>query len=138
MLEIRDATASARDLRLLREMSFLAINWRDRHLDSADAAAVDVMLARPELRVYVVGWPRPGDRAVVAEQHGTPVGAAWYRLFTETAHGYGFVDTETPELGVAVRASARGGGVGSALLSALIDHARADGHAAISLSVERD
>jgi len=138
MIETRAATGSPDDIRLLREMSYVALNWGDPQLDAVDPAAVDDLLARPELRVYVEGWPRAGDHAVIAEEMGHGVGAAWYRLFTDAAHGYGFVDDATPEVGVAVRASHRQRGVGAALLSALIDHARAQRRPALSLSAEHD
>jgi ribosomal protein S18 acetylase RimI-like enzyme len=115
MTEIRDATGSPDDIRLLREMSYLAINWRDPRLDAVQPAAVDDLLARPELRVYVEGWPRPGDHAVIAEEADA-----------------------APEVGVAVRASYRRRGIGAALLAVLIDHARTERRTALSLSVEHD
>jgi ribosomal protein S18 acetylase RimI-like enzyme len=86
---------------------------------------------------YIVGWPRHGDAGLVAEA-GEPVGAAWYRLLGRHDPGYGFVDDMTPELTVGVVPSWRSRGVGRRLLVALLDVARADGHAALSLSVEED
>jgi GNAT superfamily N-acetyltransferase len=85
---------------------------------------------------YVNGWGRPGDTALVALDGPNPVGAAWYRLFTRDHPGFGYVDDETPELAIAVVPSRRGKGTGSMLLEALVDRARAEGHRALSLSVE--
>jgi ribosomal protein S18 acetylase RimI-like enzyme len=47
------------------------------------------------------------------------------------------VDEQTPELTIAVVPSRRGRGFGEQLLSALLERARGEGHAAVSLSVER-
>jgi GNAT superfamily N-acetyltransferase len=88
----------------------------------------------PALGVYVRDWGRSGDAALVARDQA---GAAWYRLFDAAEPGYGFVDEATPELGLAVAEGRRGEGVGRALLSALLDHARAAGFPALSLSVSR-
>ena len=83
-------------------------------------------------------WGRPGDVAVVAEDGGTMLGAAWFRLWTEARHSYGFVEERTPELALGVAPHARRRGVGRALLRALADAARDDGHPALSLSVAPD
>jgi ribosomal protein S18 acetylase RimI-like enzyme len=87
---------------------------------------------------YVYNWGRPGDAGVIALDDGFPVGAAWYRLFRAGEPGYGFVDEQTPELAIAVVPSRRGRGFGQDLLSALLAQAEAEGHGALSLSVERD
>jgi ribosomal protein S18 acetylase RimI-like enzyme len=92
------------------------------------------MLAAPRIARYVAGWGRDGDVALVAEGAG-PLGAAWYRLFTAEEPGFGFIDDETPELSIAVVPERRGEGIGSALLGALVERAREDGHGALSLSV---
>ena len=86
--------------------------------------------------LYVKGWGRPGDTALIAVEDGFPVGAAWFRLFPRDQPGYGFVDEETPELAIAVSPHARGKGIGDALLHALYERAKADGYAAVSLSVD--
>ncbi len=90
------------------------------------------------LERYVAGWGRPGDNAIVAIDEFQPVGAAWYRLFAEGEPGYGFVDEDTPELTIAVVPSRRGKGTGRELLARLLDDARREGYARISLSVESD
>src|SRR3989304_4150495 len=60
--------------------------------------------------LYVKGWGRQGDTAVIAIDDAFPVGAAWYRLFTAKEPGFGFVDERTPELAIAAAPSARGRG----------------------------
>ena len=117
----------AQDVRFLRDMLHHAYYWKERKPDAGPGP----------VQLYVKAWGRPGDTAVIALVDGFPVGAAWFRLFTATLAGYGFVDEQTPELAVAVVPSARGQGVGSALLGSLLDRARTDGYNAVSLSVDR-
>src|SRR5712692_10714110 len=51
-------------------------------------------LSLPVNRKYVEEWGRPGDAGVIAvDQMEQPLGAAWYRLYPETAPGYGFVSS---------------------------------------------
>ena len=92
----------------------------------------------PDLPVarYVNNWGRPGDAGLIAWENG-PIGAAWYRVFPASAPGFGFVDEQTPELTIAVVPSRRRHGVGQELLDALLEKAKAAGHQAISLSVEK-
>ena len=84
--------------------------------------------------MYLVGWPRPGDYGLIAEQDA-PVGAAWYRTYTEATHGYGFVAEDIPELSIAVIASRRHKGIGRRLLVDLINVSDSQGYPALSLSV---
>ena len=111
------------DMRFLRDMLRHAYHWR---------------LGDPDLPVYryVKNWGRRGDAGVVAMKGPNAYGAAWYRLFPETAPGFGFVDDETPELTIAVVPSHRGHGAGGEMLEALLERARADGFSQISLSAE--
>lgn len=97
----------------------------------------DEVMADPRYAMYLTGWPRPGDFGLLAEQDG-PVGAAWYRTFAGANHGYGFVADDVPELAIAVVASRRHEGIGRRLLVDLIDASVAQGHPAISLSVNED
>ena len=116
--------ADLQDMRFLRDMLRHAYHWR--------------MAQDPDLPVfrYVQNWGRRGDAGVVAFDGPSVYGAAWYRLFPESAPGFGFMDEETPELTIAVVPSHRGHGTGGELLEALLAQARADGFSSISLSAE--
>lgn len=125
------------DPAFLAEMLYEAVNWRD---DGAEERPpLDEMLAQPELRRYVEGWGRVGDVAIVAlDRRDEPVGGAWYRLFTAGEPSYGFVDPSTPELSIALYPECRRQHVGGLLLGTLIQQARSDGYAKMSLSVARE
>jgi len=128
MVDIRPLDARDRDF--LEEMLFEAFFW--------DPARPRPTLAEfrehPEFTRLLADWGRPGDRGVVAEEQHLKAGAAWFRLWTPELHSYGFVNGETPELGIAVVSARRSKGVGRTL-RALIEIARGDGHRALSLSV---
>jgi len=133
---VRLRRAVPADLPVLAEMGWYAANWRP---GAEPLPAAGVLLAEDRLGRYLVGWGRPGDAGVVAEDEcGKAVGAAWYRLFSRDEPGYGFVSEATPELSIGVRPAARGVGVGTALLEALVRLAQEEGHTALSLSVEPD
>ena len=112
----------------MRDMLRHAYYWR-----WADPELDDLPVGR-----YVDRWGRKGDTALVLIERFRPVGAAWYRLFTPAAPGYGFVGADIPELTIAVVPSCRGKGYGAELLTALLERARADGYERVSLSVESD
>ncbi len=132
--QLRAATAGEDDRAFLEAMLLEAAAWRP----GAVRPAIAELLADPDVAVYVEDWGRPGDSGVIAEQGGQRIGAAWYRRFSASAHGHGFLDAAIPELTLAVLASCRGRGVGSSLVGALITRARTEGYAALSLSVEVD
>lgn len=125
--------AEVEDLPFLATMLGEAAVWRpDKPTPTADEVMAD-----PRYAMYLTGWPRQGDYGLVAEQDG-PVGAAWYRTYTEANHGYGFVAEDVPELAIAVIASRRHEGIGRRLLVGLIDACFAQGHSAMSLSVREE
>jgi GNAT superfamily N-acetyltransferase len=128
--EVHCRTAGAEDFPFLATMLGEAAVWRpDKPTPTADEVMAD-----PRYAMYLTEWPRRGDYGLVAEQDG-PVGAAWYRTYTEANHGYGFVAEDVPELSIAVIAARRHEGIGRRLLVGLIEASIAQGYAALSLSV---
>jgi GNAT superfamily N-acetyltransferase len=129
MVQLRPGSTT--DLDFLTEMLFEAFFWDPSNKRPLFASFRD----EPEFSKLLVGWGRRGDRAIIAEEHGTRIGAAWFRLWTPELHSYGFVDGVTPEIAMAVRQDYRSKGLGHRLLAALVETARADGFPALSLSV---
>jgi GNAT superfamily N-acetyltransferase len=128
-MNIRPSTKD--DVEFLKTMLFEAARWNP----DWPREPIEEVLGDPMLRRYHEGWGRDGDSGVVAEIEGHPVGAAWYRLFTEGEPGYGFVDEKTPELSIAVVPLQRRKGIGGTLLRAAMVQAREEGHQSLSLSV---
>jgi ribosomal protein S18 acetylase RimI-like enzyme len=129
-LKIRNANPE--DLPFLGKMLFEAFFW-----DPETARPeFQTFVTHPEFRKLLSDWGRPGDNAVIAEVGEIPVGAAWYRFWTLDNHSYGFVDSDTPEIGIGVDPRHRSKGVGRLLLRALIGEARKEGIRSISLSVD--
>lgn len=113
---------------LLDEFLYQAI-----HTEPDEPRPPRSVTAGPALRAYVEGFGRTGDVAVCAEEGGEVVGVAWARLM----RGYGFAGDGVPELAVSVLPGCRGRGVGTALLSSLIERCSELGCPALSLSVQR-
>jgi GNAT superfamily N-acetyltransferase len=120
------------DVEHVRWALLTALRWSPARVLPPD----DVVLAHPEAARYHRDWGRPGDFGVVAERDGDVVGAAYARLFGPDDHGHGYVDERTPELAIAVREDARGGGLGARLLHELAALARSEGFEQLSLSVD--
>jgi ribosomal protein S18 acetylase RimI-like enzyme len=132
-VKIRPLTPA--DTAVVKSMFVYTICWRD----DVAVRSLQELLTEPAIGHYIAGWPRLGDEGVIAtETSGEVVGAAWYRVFDDADHGFGYISSEIPELGIAVVPEHRGHGVGSSLMTDLITLAAASGHPALSLSVELD
>ncbi|HZO65709.1 MAG TPA: N-acetyltransferase [Kribbellaceae bacterium] len=129
---MRIRPAMADDAEFLTDMLLEAFNWSGELRFDREQVLADDHISR-----YVDGWPRAGDFGVVAVgEDDARLGAAWARTLTADQPGYGYVADDVPELSIGVSPASRGQGVGRALLTALVDAARARGLDRISLSVE--
>ena len=92
------------------------------------------VLDHPGVSIYAKEWGREGDVGVVGEVDGKPIGACWMRLIRGGV-GMGYVDDETPQLGIALLPEHRGRGYGRRLMMAALEAARAHGYRQVSLTV---
>ena len=91
----------------------------------------------PEISKYVEDWGKETDFGIIVEVDHKPIGAIWGRLLDEDHKGYGYIDSKTPELSMAVEESYRGKGIGDKLLSIFLVRAKELGYKSISLSVDK-
>jgi ribosomal protein S18 acetylase RimI-like enzyme len=94
------------------------------------------IIFEPFLHHYIKGFGQKNDFALVAENGGKLVGAIWIRLFSEAQKGYGFVDANTPELSMAIDSDFRNQGIGSQLLTEMLDKMKNLSYKQVSLSVD--
>jgi ribosomal protein S18 acetylase RimI-like enzyme len=130
-IKIRPATN--KDLPFLSDMLFEAGAVSDVVREMGKERA----LLLPAMIHFLENFGRRGDFGFIAEIGGTPVGAAWARLFSEKNKSYGFISTEIPEFAIAVAPEFRASGVGTKLMEHLIVEARNLNLSALSLSVYR-
>ncbi len=129
-VKLRDATGD--DLDLLHDLLLEAFNWDGTPRFTRAEVIADTHTGR-----YLGGWKRPDDVGLVAtDDDDVPLGAVWARALPAATPGYGYVADDIPELGIAVARQHHGRGVGSALLTGLLQRARRLGWRAVSLSVE--
>ena len=136
------------DIGLLPQFLYLAILVPGRDTQPP----FSILETDPELLHYWQGFgSRPGDIGVVAlgsETESTPesesaaeseeiIGIAWGRLFPSSAPGFGYLDDDTPEVGLAVLPDWRGKGVGTALLKALMNYYASDKNAPNGVGYQR-
>jgi ribosomal protein S18 acetylase RimI-like enzyme len=77
----------------------------------------------PPVAKYLVGWQRPGDFGLIAEQNGEIIGAAWARRFSAGELKFPYGDEEAPKVSIGVKPNVRGQDVGDKLMRALIGEA---------------
>jgi ribosomal protein S18 acetylase RimI-like enzyme len=105
------------------------------HMDE-DGVLAESARTNPDLLGYVENWgEREGDLGLIAEMDlRQSAGAAWIRIMPADSPLYRIVARGIPELAIAVAPECIGSGIGTRLLTALLDAARKQ-HRSIALSV---
>lgn len=119
------------DLPLLLAATLDNVNW-----GGVARLSIEDLLANERLSQYATGFIPQRDWGFAALESGEIIGLAWVQFFSESSPGYGFVNSEIPELSINIQKNFRGNGIGSLLLGMIIGHAREAGCPSICLSVE--
>lgn len=130
------------DSLIVRPITISEIGFLDKMLYNAifvppgNERLPDNIIEHPEISKYIKDFGREGDICFVAQLNGDLVGAIWTRHFNETNKAYGFVDSDTPELSMAVYEQSRNKGIGTRLLITMIKALTDKGYRQVSLSVD--
>jgi ribosomal protein S18 acetylase RimI-like enzyme len=92
------------------------------------------VLDNPRVRIYAEHWGQPTDVGLVAQVGGIDAGACWMRLLPAGV-GLGYVDTETPQLGIALLPAYQHKGYGRPLMQAALKAGEQAGYKRVSLTV---
>ena len=92
------------------------------------------ILEKPELQVYTDGFgTRKGDNCLVADIDGKIVGAVWTRIMDD----YGHVDDETPSFAISLYKAYRAQGIGTQLMTKMLELLKQQGYERASLAVQK-
>ena len=123
------------DVPFLREMLYEAVFWRA----SGNKPSFEEGLAYPDVSNSLADWgERDGDTAVIATNNSFPIGASWYRFWTDDNNINGYIDDNTPVLVIGVHHDYRHQGIGKELINWIINYASQHSVQKISLSVSKD
>lgn len=123
------------DYPFLREMLFEAVFW-SRKME--ERPSLEEGLSYDYTKHVLVDFgERKGDLAVIAENQGLRIGAAFIRHWNDAENIRGYLSQDVPVLVIGVVNEFRNQGVGSSLLEAVKDMAQERGIAKISLCVTK-
>ncbi len=97
------------------------------HMEEEGATSPSAAKSDPNLIRYVKDWgQRPGDLGFLAlDPHNQqPIGAAWLRLLIGPDQTIAYINDSTPELAIAVLPGYHGKGLGTRLLTHILETAR--------------
>jgi len=130
MIKIREIKSS--EIPHLESFLYDAIFIPDGH-EKPDKEIIKI----PELSRYIKDFGKDNDLCLVAELNGNLIGAIWTRIFTEAEKGFGYVDSNTPELSMSVNENFRQQGIGEKLLNDMIERLIQLDYEQVSLSVDK-
>lgn len=92
------------------------------------------IIESPELQIYIRDFGKEiADAALGAEMGGCIVGVVWSRIMKD----YGHVDDDTPSLAISLYKEYRGRGIGTQLMTKMLQLLKERGYKKVSLSVQK-
>ncbi len=106
------------------------------HMGEEGETSLQAARDNPDLMKYVKDWGRKSDIGFIAleAQSQQPLGVAWVRLLIGKDKTISYIDEHTPELAIAVLPSAIGKGIGTQLLTRVLEAVK-EVYPAVVLSV---
>lgn len=96
------------------------------------------IIESPDINKYINNWnEKEDDLAILVKKDDELVGAIWGRKFEKEKKGYGFVDENTPEISMAIKAEYRNQGIGTSLIHQIEKAFLEIGITKLSLSVDK-
>lgn len=118
---------------ILEEMLYEAIYQPDKN-NLIPRSVLNI----PEVNAYICDFgKKKDDYCLVADCKGKIVGAVWVRIISGDIKGYGYVDDNTPEFAISLFEEYRNQGIGSRLMTTMIDYLRKSGYKQTSLNVKK-
>lgn len=117
------------EIPLLRDFLYNAI-----YIPEGAAAPPMEIVDDESLQVYIRDFGNlPDDRCLVAESDGRVVGAIWSRIMDD----YGHIADEVPSIAISLYKEYRNQGIGTELLTQMLNLLKTDGYKSVSLSVQK-
>ncbi|MFD0798238.1 GNAT family N-acetyltransferase [Maribacter chungangensis] len=121
------------EIGFLKEMLYDAI-----FVEEGQPKLPKFIIEEPSLAKYITNFgSNEYDLCLVAVENEELIGACWGRIFDEYNKGYGFLDTETPELSIAVKEQHRNKGIGTKLIYNIAEYYSGLNIKTLSLSVDK-
>ena len=112
--------------------------YHSLYFPEEEARPPKTIIHNPGLVKYHFKWGyRKDDHGLLASWEDQPIGAVWCRLLVGEERGYGYVNEETPELGIAIKKKFRNHGLGTILIREFLVLLKKEGYKTVSLSVDQ-
>ncbi|MDP4094202.1 MAG: GNAT family N-acetyltransferase [Bacillota bacterium] len=121
------------EIHLLEDFLYEAIFQRDEN-----NLLPREVIKQPQLSVFIDNFGKPTDNCLVAECDGKIVGAVWTRILAGNVKGFGNIDDSTPEFAISLYKEYRKKGIGTALMSNMLQLLKKQGYKQTSLAVQKD